>query len=203
MRPGEALRGNWLSLRRASNRSSIDSVSLLAIASRRLRRPAYCFASFARRLFFSIELFFAISVQPRSSAFELIDSLPEWKVEGAQESARLRVGPGRRAHDDVHAKHRFRLIVVDLREDDVLLDAESIISAPVEGLRIEAAEVAHARQRHVDETIEEFVHPRLAERDFRADRHVLAHLEGRDRLAGAGDDRLLAGDEREVGRRSG
>src|SRR5579883_3555458 len=131
MRPGAALRGIWLSLRRASKRSSIDSVSLLATASRRLRRPAYCFASFARRLFFSIELFFAISLPPFSSASELdFSSLPEREIEGAQQSPRLLVGLGRGANDDVHAQHRFRLVVIDLGEDDVLLDAERVIAAP-------------------------------------------------------------------------
>ena len=37
-----------------------------------------------------------------------------------------------------------------------------------------------------------------AQRDHRADRHALADLELRDRLLGAGHDRLLAGDARDL-----
>ena len=39
------------------------------------------------------------------------------------------------------------LVVVDLRENDVFLDADRVVAAAVEALRVQAAEVAHARQR--------------------------------------------------------
>ena len=76
----------------------------------------------------------------------------------------------------------------------------AIIAAPVEALRVEPAEVAHARQRHGHQAVEELVHARLAQRHLGADRHALAQLEGGDRLARLGDHRLLAGD-RAPGRR--
>ena len=74
-----------------------------------------------------------------------------------------------------------------------------VIAAAVEALRIEPAEVAHARQRDVDQAVEELVHPRLAQRDLAADRLAVAQLEGGDRLARLGDDGLLAGDQRQIG----
>ncbi len=82
---------------------------------------------------------------------------------------RLFVGLRRRVDDDVHAPHGFGLVVVDFDEDDVLLQAHRVIAAAVEALRVQAAEVAHARQRHRDQTVEEFVHLVLAQRDLHAD----------------------------------
>src|SRR4029077_1762312 len=78
-------------------------------------------------------------------------------------------------------------------------DAEQIIAAAVEALWVEAAEVAHARQRDVDQPVEKLVHARLAQGNLAADRLTVAQLVGRDRLARLGDHRLLAGDEREIG----
>ena len=86
------------------------------------------------------------------------------------------------------------LVVLDLGEDDLFLDADVVVAAAVERAARDAAEVAHARQRDGDEAVEELVHAHAAQRDHRADGHVLADLEVRDRLAGLGDHRLLAGD---------
>src|ERR1051326_1769178 len=60
MREGAPLRGSAASLREAANRSSIGFVLSIAIAFRRERLPANFFAILRRRLFFSIELVFAI-----------------------------------------------------------------------------------------------------------------------------------------------
>src|SRR5262249_16958331 len=66
-------------------------------------------------------------------------------------------------------------------------------------LRRQAAEIAHARQRDVDQPVKKLVHARLAQRHLAADRLAGAQLEGRDQLARLGDHRLLAGDQAEVG----
>ncbi len=63
---------------------------------------------------------------------------------------------------------------------------------------MEAAEVSHARQCDIHEAIDEVTHPRLAQCDLGADGLAIAQLEGRDRLARARDDRLLAGDLRQI-----
>src|SRR4029079_19705393 len=73
----------------------------------------------------------------------------EWTVEPLQQRARLLIRGRGRAYDEVHAPDLLDLVEIDLRENDVLLQAERVIAAPVETLRIEPAEVAHARQRDV------------------------------------------------------
>jgi len=60
MRVLDELRGNSASFSDAAKRSSIGSFLSYAIAFNFARRLAYCFAILRRRLFFSIELFFAI-----------------------------------------------------------------------------------------------------------------------------------------------
>src|SRR5262249_23141203 len=68
-RVADELRGSSASLRVAAKRSSIGLFLSRAIALRRERRPEYFLLSLRRRLFFSIELFFAINVS-WLSAFE-------------------------------------------------------------------------------------------------------------------------------------
>src|SRR5262245_33137745 len=203
MRVGDELRGISASFSEAAKRSSIGLVLSIAIALSRERRPENFLASLRRRLFFSIELFFAIKVSWVSAFeawFEILASLPEREVECGQQRTRLVVGLGGGADRDVHAPDIRRLVVVDLRENDVLLDAERVVAAAVEALRVETAEVAHARQRDGDQAVQELVHARLAQRHLAADRLAIAQLVSRDRLARLGDDRLLTGDLTEVGR---
>jgi hypothetical protein len=85
------------------------------------------------------------------------------------------------------------LVVIDLGENDLFLQAHGIVAATVEAGAGNAAEIADTRQRDRDQAVQEFVHPPAAQRDLAADADFLAQLELRDRLAGLGDDRLLAG----------
>src|SRR5262245_54225998 len=204
MRVLEELRGTSASLSAAAKRSSIGSDLSRAIALSRARRPENFLASLRRLSFFSTELFFAILSSLLSSPRlrrPIGPSLPERKIERGQQRPRLVVGLGRGADHDIHAPDFGRLVVVDLGEHDVLLDADRAVAATVEALRVEAAEVAHARQRDIDQPIDELVHARLAQGDLAADRLVLAQLEVGDRLARLGDHSLLAGDQAEIGSR--
>ena len=70
---------------------------------------------------------------------------------------------------------------------------------PSHDCRRQAAEVADAGDGDGDQAVEELPHAVAAERDLAADRLALAELEPGDRVLGLGDDRLLAGDQREVG----
>src|SRR5215469_9994272 len=189
MRVGDPLRGNCASLSRAAKRSSIGKSLLFAISLSSERLAASRAESRLRLLFRSIMPVLAISLLR-------LALLPEGEVELFQKRTRLVVRLGGRAHDDVHPPDLLDLVVVDFGEDDVLLDAHRIIAAPIEALRVQAPEVLHPRKRDGDETVQELVHARPAERDLAADRHVIAQLEGRDRLAGLGDNRLLPGNER-------
>src|SRR3954463_1783105 len=125
--------------------------------------------------------------------------MPERETEGGEEGARLVVGLRGGVDGDVHATERVDLVVIDLRENDLLLDAERVVAAPVEGAIRHAAEVADARDRDVHQTVEELVHAGAAQRDHAADGEIGAHLEVRDRLPRLGYHRLLPGDLRHVG----
>src|SRR5690348_6846142 len=137
MRTFDELRGSSASLRRAWKRSSSVRLWSLARARSSARLGASRATILRRRLFFSIELFLAIDMS-------LVRLLPEGEVERLQQGPRLVVGPCRGADDHVHAPHLINVVVIDLREHDVLLDAERIVAAAVEALRVQAAEVANA-----------------------------------------------------------
>src|SRR5206468_7359273 len=62
----------------------------------------------------------------------------------------------------------------------------------------DALEVADARQRDGDELLVEVPHARTAQGDLEANGHADAQAEVRDRLLRLRDDRLLAGDLREL-----
>src|SRR5476649_2691873 len=125
-------------------------------------------------------------------------SLPEREVESAQKGARLVVGFRRRANDHVETQYAFSLIVVDFREHDMFLDSHRVVAMTIETLRVERAKIPDSREGDRDQAVEELIHAGLAQGNLRSDRHVLAHLECRDRLAGVGYDRLLARDQGKI-----
>src|SRR3954453_1814774 len=145
MRVADELRGISASLSAAAKRSSIGAFLSEAAFLRFARRSAYCFVSFRRRLFFSIELFLAIKIS-WLSAFEGCPSLPEREVECSQQSARFVIGARTGANRDVHAPNIGRLVVVDFQEHHVFLDSDRVIAATVETLWRKAAEIPHAWQ---------------------------------------------------------
>ena len=96
------------------------------------------------------------------SAFEGPNpSLPEREVESGQQRTRLVVGLGAGADRDIHAPGVGRLVVVDLREDDVFLEAEGIVAAAIEALGMRPRK-SRTRGSAIDQPVDEFVHPRLA-----------------------------------------
>src|SRR5215831_9356977 len=135
---------------------------------------------------------------PCGSAYEGLASLPEREVKRGQQRARFFVVARARANGDVEAPGIGHLVEIDLREHGIFLDAEAVIAAAVETLRIEAAEIAHARERDVHQPVDKVVHATLAQRDLAADGLTVAQLVGGDRLSRLGDYRLLTGDQRQV-----
>src|SRR6266568_8697489 len=83
---------------------------------------------------------------------------------------------------DVHALDLVHACVIDLRKHELVLQPESVIPAAVEGIRRQTPEVAHARQHHIAQAVEKFVHVVAAQRHRAADGHASANLEGRDGL---------------------
>ena len=65
-----------------------------------------------------------------------------------RDQKRLRFGIGlrRRGDGDVHAPQNVDLVVLDLRENDLFLDAHVVVAAAIERTSGNTAKVAHARQ---------------------------------------------------------
>src|SRR5215469_16278556 len=95
---------------------------------------------------------------------------------------------------DVHALDLVHARVIDFWKNQLVLQTQRVVAAPVEGIRGQAAKVAHAGQHHVAETVEKFVHLLAAQRNRAANGHALADFEVRDGLLCAGDHGFLAGD---------
>jgi len=81
----------------------------------------------------------------------------------------------------------------------LFFNAESIITATVEGITVDAAEVADSGEGDIHEFIEEIIHTFAAESDFAADRHASAEFPSGEGFPGASDDRFLPGDGGKVG----
>src|SRR3979411_3352776 len=113
------------------------------------------------------------SLFQRSSAdffAKLFLPFPEWQTEPRQQAARLVVGAGCGHDGDFQPAELVDLVVVDLREDDLLAQAERVIAAAVEAVRVDTAEVADAGQGDVEELVQEEPHAAAAQRRFDADR---------------------------------
>src|SRR5438045_9751367 len=117
MRVADELRGISASFSVAANRPSIGFLLSAMIAFSFARLGAAFFVIRLRRLFFSIELFFAM-LGSWVSAFErpVSVSLPEREIECGQQGARLVVSAGGRAYRHVHAPPFTRLGVGVLGE---------------------------------------------------------------------------------------
>src|SRR5215212_817140 len=122
----------------------------------------------------------------------------ERHAELAQQRERLVVARRRGDEGDVHPVDLIDHVVVDLREDHLLLDAERVVAAPVERAGVEAAEVADPRDRDAHEAVEELPHARTAQRHRRPDLLPLAEPEVRDRLLRLAPHRPLPGDRLEL-----
>src|SRR5205814_2099992 len=123
---------------------------------------------------------------------------PERHPEAAQQSARLFVRPRRRADRDLHAAQPVDLVVLDLREDELLLEAERVVPASVETLVGHALEVPDARERHGHELLEEMPHPLAPQRHLETDGHADTQTKVRDGFLRLRHDRTLSRDLREI-----
>src|SRR5690242_13130840 len=82
-------------------------------------------------------------------------SVAEREAERAQQQLRVVVRTRGRANGNGHALHLVDLVEIDLRENDLLADAQRVVAAAVERAVGKSLEVAHARQRDVHQPIEE------------------------------------------------
>src|SRR5689334_25058642 len=98
-----------------------------------------------------------------------------------QQRQRLVIFGRRRDESDVHPVDLLDHVVVDLRENHLLFDAQRIVPATVEGASVNAAEIAKPLDRHRHEAVEELPHPRATQRDRGSDLLTLADTEVGDR----------------------
>src|SRR2546425_654068 len=190
-RTGEASRGSFCSLSRAASLASSVARESWITSSRAARR-ALNFSTVLRR-FWSRSLSASLAM--------LGPSVLERETERGEQRARLVVRLRRGGNRDVHPAQRVDLVVIDLREDDLLLETEAVIAPAVKSAVRHAAEIADARHGDVHQAVEELVHPRAAQRHHAADGKAGANFEVCDRPARLGDHRLLPGDPGHVGER--
>ena len=103
-------------------------------------------------------------------------------IEEAKELPCFLIGICRGGKDDVHASDLVDLVVLDLREDQLLLDAKSVISSSIKGVGVNTAEVTDTGKCQIDKSVKELVHAVAAKGDFAADGHAFPDLEVRDGL---------------------
>ncbi len=96
-------------------------------------------------------------------------SCAERHTQMLQKSLPFVVRPGRGDNRNVHPMDRGDFIVLDFREDELFLQAESIVPPTIKGLRGDAAEVSYPRKRQRYQSIEKFIHPPATERHLRTD----------------------------------
>ena len=102
------------------------------------------------------------------------------------------------ADDNIHTADFIDFVVFDFRENELFFDADSVIAATVEGVTINAAEVANARKCDVHELIEELVHTVGTKSNFAADRHTSTEFPSGERFTSASDDGFLTSDNSKV-----
>src|SRR5580692_1691027 len=73
-----------------------------------------------------------------------------------------------RCQRDVHAFDFVHARVIDFRKHELIFQAQCIVSAAIEGMRRQPAKIANARQNHVAEPVEKFVHFFSAQSDSAA-----------------------------------
>src|SRR6266571_312830 len=98
---------------------------------------------------------------------------PERHAQFLEQRQRGVVALRARHEGDVHPVDALDLVVVDLGEDHLLLEADRVVAPAVEALGRQPAEVAHARHGHSDKAVQELVHPGGAQRHAAADRRAL------------------------------
>src|ERR1700710_1011065 len=83
----------------------------------------------------------------------------EWQIEALKQCFGLGIGLRACDEDDVHAADRIDLVIDDLRENNLFLEAHGEVAAAVEALVVrDAAEIADPRHCDGHQTVEKLVH---------------------------------------------
>ena len=96
--------------------------------------------------------------------------------------------------NDVHSSYFVYLIVLDLREDDLLFDTKCIVSSAIERIRVNTTEISYSWKCEVYKSVKEIVHLVTTKCGLASDSHSLTDLEVCDRILCSGDDCVLTCD---------
>ena len=100
----------------------------------------------------------------------------ERQTERCKKCVALLVGTGRCYECNLKTVDTGVLVDVDLREDDLLLESEGVVSSAVHILG-DTVEVTDTGKCNPDELLEELVHLHVAKGDLGSDGHSLTELE--------------------------
>ena len=117
----------------------------------------------------------------------------ERQTERGEESVSLFVGLRCCDESDFHSVDSRVLVDVHLREDDLLLETEGVVSSAVH-LLSDSVEVSDSRERDADKPLKELVHLHVAKGGFHTDRHALTETEVGNVLSRSGEKSLLTND---------
>src|SRR5690606_6824473 len=115
----------------------------------------------------------------------------ERKAKGFQQFATFVVGIGRSGDSNIQPAYLVDFVVLDLREDNLLTNTHAVVTATVEGFRIQATEVTNAGNRNVNQAIKEIPHTLTAQGHFTTNRPTLTDFEARYRFFSFGDNHFL------------
>ncbi|VVT29173.1 hypothetical protein MARINON1_40310 [Marinobacter salarius] len=103
----------------------------------------------------------------------------ERKAEGFQQFATFIVGTGSGGNGDIKSTDLVDSVVLDLGENDLLTHTHAVVTATIEGLGIQTAEVTNAGYRNVNQTIKEIPHTLTAQGNFTTDRPTFTDFKAR------------------------
>ena len=117
----------------------------------------------------------------------------EWQSELFQKGISLFVRLGCGNESDFHSVNARVLVHVDFREDNLLFQTESVVSAAVELLR-NTVEVADTRKSYTETAIEALLHHGCTKTNLHTDRLTFTEMEVGDILSRSGENCFLSYD---------
>ena len=121
----------------------------------------------------------------------IVFSVLKRQTESLQQCITLLVSLSCGHEGDVHTLNAVYGVDVNLREDNLLLNTEGVVTTAVK-LALNTLEVADTGQGHAHQLLQELVHALAAQRNHHADGHLLTQLEVGDVLLTLGFTAFLS-----------
>src|SRR5690554_215548 len=136
--------------------------------------------------------FLATRQPPSCPRFPLRGPVPHGEAQQLEELQGLLIGLGRGHHRDVQTPDPIDVVIPDLREDQLLVDAQGVVAPPVEAVGRQAREVPNPGQRDMDQLVDKVVHALAPQGHLAPDGHPRTDPKVGDGLLRPGDGGLLA-----------